>query len=454
MSLSNHDITSHIEASATMLEQGETEDHSSFPTLLSSPVPEDPALEEPPSPLKKPPRLLSLDVLRGLTIVLMVLINLQPPPPHALPHLQHAEFIGFTLADTVFPMFIFVMGLAIPLSMGRVPPETWRDYCILGRRILKRTILLYAIGLFLNGFPFADHNIWRTFRFTGVLQRQAVAYFFTSVAYTLLRSDLPGESEKRHLVKQTLLSYLFPLSLFILWMALTYGIQPSGCPRASFTPECCVEGWADRRIWGQEHNYMGAPFDPEGPIGHITSIITCWSGLMVGLWVGRSREALKCPEGAWRISSISLLIGVACIVPGLLFHPVIPIAKALWTPTFVLLTTGCSLASLGTLVYVVDIAQGLEASLTPFFIHYPLDACLVIGKNPLVLYCLHELIVSALVAIPIGESSNLWSTIFDVVFATWLPNELDGLVWGIFWVMVVVVGVAYLMDRRRLYIRI
>ncbi|KAI9599017.1 hypothetical protein BDF19DRAFT_429836 [Syncephalis fuscata] len=440
------------------------------------------AVLPPPSTAPNPPagdggngRLVSLDVLRGFTVCLMILVNYQIED-EAFSYLLHPEWLGFSIADSVFPNFLFVMGLAVPLA-GRRLKGTGMQVAV---RIMKRSSLLILLGMFITNFPFTTPNIASHWRPAGVLQRLGIAYAVCAGAFAWLRPDIPPTTEEpedcdgetqgavktmlhrtkraqRHLAFNT----IFPATALAIWLGLTFGVNVPGCGRGHFDMECSVESYFDSHIFGPEHNYQGKSFDPEGSLSHVTAVLSCYLGVRVGIQVMGARTALRSSFGQLQhISSWSLLsAGFALIA--YLFNPVIPISKPLWTPTFTLFAGSISLMELATMTYVVDYvrlsesASAIVAKPTKLF----LNACLAVGKNPLAIYMASELIAASVMSIPIapganGEERSLWSVTFQYVFASWLPMRLNSLVWSGVWVSLLYVPMAMLMDSRGWYLKI
>ncbi|ORX81915.1 hypothetical protein K493DRAFT_333089 [Basidiobolus meristosporus CBS 931.73] len=397
---------------------------------------------------KKSGRLVSLDVCRGFTIIFMIMVNYQPEP---FPIMEHPEWFGFTLADAIFPNFVFIMGLAIPLAMAanRGKLEGKRLWI----KVVKRFVLIFLIGLWVNLFPFSSPDFPRVLRIPGVLQRLAICYLVLTALYITCHQE-------KNRYQYLYLRYGFPLSALLLWLALTYGVNVPGCGHGILTIECSAESYFDTNIFGLSHTYQQLPFDPEGSLSTITSCINCWIGMMVGIDVVKHRTEFS--EKSFRYKRVChyTMIALIGIVLAIFIHTGIPISKPLWTPTFVLLTGGISILLLAIFIFLIDIKNLLQSPIRP--IAHLFNMFVVVGKNPLFLYVLSENLASIFFSIPVPYSghgsrngmSNLYNVIYSVVFASWLPAHLASLIWSLVWALLVYVPIAYLMDYKKWYVKL
>ncbi|RKP07877.1 hypothetical protein THASP1DRAFT_24039 [Thamnocephalis sphaerospora] len=412
-----------------------------------------PPSSQPPTEPKSSGRLVSLDVMRGLTVCLMILVNYQIED-QAFPYLKHPEWTdGVSIADTVFPNFLFVMGLAVPLAArrleGPVSTVAWR--------IAKRTVVLFLLGMFLSNFPFTDPTIAQRWRPMGVLQRLAIVYGVCASAFVWLRPDRPNASKRNVL----LFNVAFPLGALTLWLALTFGVRPPGCDRGELTMECSVESYFDSSLFGQEHNYQQKPFDPEGTLSQVTATLSCYLGLRIGMLVVRDRAHLRTKAGQLQRTAEWSLIAFSFALLAYLFNGLIPTSKVLWTPTFVLFAGAISLVELASMIYLVD-TRDLRHSENRWIARpfgWLMDASLAVGRNPLAIYMASELFAAIMMTIPVppgadGEPRSLWGILFRYVLASWLPIYLNSLIWSLAWVLAVYIPMAILLDRRGWYLKL
>ncbi len=257
------------------------------------------------NPPNKPARLISLDVFRGLTILAMILVNNPGSWSDRFAPLAHAKWDGWTLTDLVFPFFLFIMGTAMAFSMSKYCAADRVDPAVY-RRIVRRTLLLILLGMFLNlskasigwlfGFNEALHL--ETLRYTGVLQRIALVYFAT--ALIVLRFDLRS---------QILLALTFLLGY---WALLAWLPNPSDY-QANLSPEGNVARVVDIAVIGAEHMRDQArryPTDATGLLGTMPAIVSAllgyWAGLLVKLRLPSAKTI------AWLV-----VLGVGCTLLGL-----------------------------------------------------------------------------------------------------------------------------------------
>ncbi len=365
-------------------------------------------------------RLESLDVLRGLAIAGMILVNDPGDTEHVYSQLEHALWNGLTLADLVFPAFVFVMGCSLALALS---PAVARGASLrtLWPKILRRTLVLAAFGLLLNLYPvfhFADA------RLTGVLQRIALAYAGASLAFLLL----PRARDQA----------LLALLLVALYEGLLAFAPTPGYGPGVRTPEGNFAAFVDRTLLGAHLPSDG--WDPEGLLGTLPTIATALLGALSGAWLRASSDPVRRSIGL-------LLAGVVAVLAGLALDPWIPINKGLWSASFVLVTAGVGMALLGVLHGVVD-QRGLRRW------SFPLR---VLGMNPITIYMLSSLLATTLVSIVVirsdGSEATLQMLLVDGVGALGLPPKAGSLTYAAcfvtFWT-----GVAIWMHRRRIFIKI
>jgi predicted acyltransferase len=294
-------------------------------------------------------RYLALDVLRGITVAAMITVNTPGTWAHIFSPLAHSKWHGCTPTDLVFPFFLFVVGVSMFFSFSKYNNTLNKDSLL---RIGKRTLLIFAIGLFLNSFP-----QWMTdfskLRIPGVLQRIALAYGIGSVIVLA--------------VQRKYLPYLGAAILLFYWGILYY--FGSNDPYS-------LEGNAavpfDKLLVGDSHLYhgFGITFDPEGLLSTFPAIATVIIGYLTGSII-RQTAKIKVPR-------ILAGYGLAGIVTGYLWGLLIPLNKPLWTSSYVLYSAGWALLVLALLIWIIDIKG--YTGWTSFFV--------VFGMNPLVIFAL------------------------------------------------------------------
>jgi predicted acyltransferase len=308
------------------------------------------------------PRLASLDVLRGLTIVGMIVVNsasyLYYVSGYAIfAPLEHAAWRGFTIADSVFPAFVFMTGVSIPLALAR---DRGLDGATL-RRLLVRSGRLFLLGLILSNLYWIATPESVLFRPMGVLQRLALCFLAAAIAYKTLGP------RARLVVAAAILLLYWPLTL----LPFPDGAADLLKPGANFV------GWFDRAVLGA-HTYVHGPlgYDPEGLLSTLPAIAQALLGVAAGEW-------LLAPGSRNGRGALGLLVaGAAMIVGGLAWGLVFPISKELWTSSFVLLSTGIALVLLTGLHQALDV-KGWQLPGTSFLTDF--------GINAIFAYSLHML---------------------------------------------------------------
>lgn len=367
------------------------------------------------------PRFLSLDVFRGLCIFLMILVNTPGAGAQPYAQLSHTRWLGFTLADLVFPSFLFAMGNA--LSFAAVARDDDRAFLI---KVARRSALIFLLGFLMYWFPFfhiqADGSwAWNPFaetRVMGVLQRIALCYAFAAIAV-------------RYLAVRWVV--LLGCALLLGYWALLYLGSPPGLALDKLGN---IGTRLDLLVLGREHLYRkDGGFDPEGLLGTLPATVNVLAGYLAGYFL---REKGNTSRTAIRLA----LAGIVALTFALLWNPWFPIAKKLWTSPFVLYTVGWDLLLLAALVQVIEIMGWRHG--TGFFT--------VLGKNPLVIYLLSECLATVLHMIPAGATNVLdWVGIH--FFQTIAPGALGSLLGAIAFTMVCWL-VGFAMDRQRIYVRL
>ena len=347
----------------------------------------------------RPERLLSLDVLRGLTIAFMILVNNQPGPDAFHP-LNHAQWNGFTPTDLVFPTFLFLVGISLVLSTAArisrgVPGGT------LLLHMLRRAAVLILFGMVVNTFPFQHLD---AIRFYGVLQRTGLCYLVAGALCVLW----PGWKGKATVAAACLLGY---------WALMRFVPVPGfGVPTHDVVinhPDGNLTACIDRPLFAPQHLYQRVR-DPEGLLSTLPAIATTLFGVLTGQWLRTGRTAAQKALGA-------ATSGLALVLAGLLWNPWFPINKKLWTSSYVLFAGGLSLLLLALSIYVVDVLRagrsGVSRADRPErpTLYAPL---LVFGTNSIAAYMISELLPGALELMRTSSGNVLRS------YLTWLHRML------------------------------
>jgi predicted acyltransferase len=378
-------------------------------------------------------RFYSLDVFRGATVALMILVNNPGSWSHIYPPLAHAQWHGLTPTDLVFPFFLFAVGNALAFVMPKMKtggsPAFWK-------KVLRRSLLIFSIGLLLNWYPFVRYDggelVFKspdTLRIMGVLQRIALCYLFAAVIAYHLKP------------RQTM---AFGLLLLLGYWGLCHAFGTPGDPYS-------LEGYfgtaLDRMLLGEGHLYRGegVPFDPEGIASTLPAIVQVLFGYLAGEHLIRKGISWECLSDLFAAAMV-LLFFAFC------WHMSFPINKKIWTSSYVLYTTGLALAVLGVAMYAIEF-KGLGGAWSRFF-----D---VFGKNPLFIFVLSGVWVKTygLFRIPDGTKDGkpvfrgLGNWMYEHLFAPAFGQLNGSLLYAVAHILVFW-AICLWLDRRRIYIRV
>lgn len=371
-------------------------------------------------------RILSIDILRGITIAGMILVN-NPggPEEDSFTPLTHAEWIGLTPTDLVFPTFMFIMGFTTYLSLRKFN-FTWSKSC--ARKVAKRAFLLWGIGLaialLLTMIRGAVHpEEWHGFgdmfahlRILGVLPRLGICYGLAAVVALSVK----------HKLIPWLIAILFIAYYIILELGNGYAHDSSN-----------ILAIVDNIVLGADHTYKWDTPDPEG----LLSTLPALGHVLIGFCVGKTIMNLKDLND--KIERL-FVIGAVLMLAGVLLAYACPISKKLWTPTFALTTCGIGSTLLALMTWVID-KRHRTGRITEFF-H-------VFGVNPLALYVLSDLILIPYSIIPFFSKQTLQQVLFKDVFSSFLPLPWASLLWACICVMTCWV-VGLWLYKKKIYIKL
>ncbi len=317
---------------------------------------------------------------------------------------------------------------------------------------MRRALLLYAIGTFLTAYPFPAGTL-EQWRFTGVLQRLGLVYLVVALLYvTCAWSMQPGRRAGRLLARAFLLGG-FPFGCIALWTVATYTFHspwPECADIHGLVRDCSLEAYLDTGLWGVQHNFNGAKFDPEGPLSTLVAVVNCWAGLVLGMDIVRHEQRYRTAGGVRGRAFALIAVGALCVVAGLALGLVIPIGKQLWTPSYALVTTGIMTVGFGVVMLAFD--GGLRPAAPVCG-----GTLVALGRNPLFFYVLSELVTDTLNCIPAryhGEEGTLWSVGAQVTLASWLPGPLASAVWALLWLVLFYAPLARLLAARGWHFRV
>jgi predicted acyltransferase len=361
-------------------------------------------------------RLTSLDVFRGLTIAGMILVNNSGDGVHTYWPLEHAHWNGWTPTDLVFPFFLFIVGVSMVFSFAsRTARGHSRKTLLL--HVLKRSAIIFALGLFLYAYPTFN---WHTARIPGVLQRIAVVYLLASalVLYT-------GRMTRAIITAVLLIGY---------WLLLTRVSVP-GYGAGVLTMDGNLVGYVDRSLI-YNHLWIAHRFDPEGILSTIPAIATCLLGVFTGEWMRLARSVSHKLAGLFGAAAAGLIAGE-------IWNRSFPINKMIWTSSYVLFTAGFALFVFGVCYWMVDV-RGWKRWSIPF---------MMFGVNPLGIYFLASFAETALYKHHLhGESIKevLYGRFFEPLSS---DPYLASLAWSICFVLVFLL-IAWALYRKQVFIRV
>jgi predicted acyltransferase len=322
-------------------------------------------------------RLVALDAFRGLTMASMVIVN-NPGTWNAIYWpLEHAPWNGWTPTDLVFPFFLFIVGVSLTLSRQTLDAPVWR--------LLRRALVLVALGLLLTGFPRFDLEHWR---FTGILPRIAVCYLAAALVYRWTTSVHARASRSQALVIASIAGAI----VIMYWIVLTrFG---------DLSAEGNIGAAIDRRLFGS-HLYRGGRWDPEGLLSSAPAVATTLLGVLAGMWLHQ-------PVSIERKLRALAATGAVLMLAGQLWDLWLPINKNLWTGSYVLVTGGAAAVVLAACIYAIDV-RGWRRPSHPF---------VVLGMNAITLFVVSGLVAKALLM------WGLQASIYQRGFA-WMASPKD-----------------------------
>jgi predicted acyltransferase len=380
-------------------------------------------------------RFYSLDVFRGATVCLMILVNNPGSWGHIYDPLEHAPWHGLTPTDLVFPFFLFAVGNAMAFVMPKL--EAAGDG-VFWRKVIKRSLLIFAIGLFLAWWPFfkwsGNELVFKPWSYTddkgnpagirilGVLPRIAICYFFAAVIvyYGKLRKAI----------------YVGMLMLLLYWV-LCFLLGDKTDPYS-------MAGWfgnaVDKAILGAAHMYKGEGmlFDPEGLMSTLPAITQVIFGYMVGDYILKKGKTYEMVTGLF-------VGGVALLLAGFCWDMVFPINKKIWTSSYTVYTTGLAMITIATMIYLIEF-KNVKGDLARFF-----D---VFGKNALFVFALSAFLPKGLALIRLGDGVNPWNWLYKkVLIHIPGPKENGSLLYAIC-VIIFMWAICYWMDKKKIYVKV
>ncbi len=360
-------------------------------------------------------RIRSVDLLRGVAIAAMILVNTPGSWEYVYPPLLHASWHGLTPTDLIFPFFLFIVGISIFFAYQH-KPNNRAAYKKIGVRALK----LIALGIFLNWFlpyiPFLKD--FDTLRLPGVLQRIGVVFLISAILFLN--------------VSRKMLVIIALIILILYWIFLGFVPFPDGTLPAF---ERASNNWAlhiDSQLLGA---HMWKPdYDPEGLVSTFPAIVSCISGILIGTILGSDR-----PKKTFLLASAGMLL----LAIGYLWSIWFPLNKALWSSSFVLVTSGWATLILTLIYYLTDVKKLKFGSV---FIH--------VGMNAIVIYFLSSFITKIFYLVNISESQTIHGWLYQTFFTSMMgENKIASLLYAVT-VTGCYVLLAYILYRKKIFIKV
>jgi predicted acyltransferase len=387
-------------------------------------------------------RLLALDVMRGITIAGMIMVNNPGSWGHIFTPLEHASWNGLTPTDLVFPFFMFIMGVSTYFSLRKYDFKPSSDAIL---KILKRTVVIFGIGLAIGWFgllcrttldfgntemTFSERLIqglmpFDKIRALGVMQRLALSYCGASLVILLV-----NHKKVLYVAGGILVTYLA-----ILLIGNGFDLSENN-----------VINIVDRALFGVNHMYKDTlpdgtqiAFDPEG----LLSTLPCLAHVLLGFYVGKIINSVK--DNGQRIQQI-FIFGTILLLAGFLLSYGCPINKKVWSPSFVMVTCGLGSLLLALLIWIIDIKG--YARWSHFFESF--------GINPLFMYVLGAFLSILFGTIPLAfnpEVVTIKGFIYNDLLLSWLPDLWASLGFALLFVLLNW-SVGHILYKKRIYIKI
>lgn len=386
-------------------------------------------------------RLISLDVFRGLTIAGMILVNNPGSWSNIYPALQHAKWNGCTPTDYIFPFFLFIVGVAITISLTK-RKESGLNQKKLIFQIIRRGLIIIAIGLFMAAWPFWNfaENKWidfSTLRLVGVLQRIGVVYIITSLIFLKANIKLQAIIGVLLLVGYWALMTLIPVP----------GYGPPNLNFATVTHPVTGEtiapnlaGWLDKLILGNHMWKVTKVWDPEGILSTLPAIATCLSGVMLGHWMRTKNDSSVKTSWIFVFGNFAILIGI-------IWDMWFPMNKSLWTSSYVMFTSGMALLFFGMCYWLIDVRE-IKWWTKPFVVY---------GMNAITVFALSGLVAKTMGIIKVvneaGEKISLNRYLYEQLFVPNFSPINASLAWALTYVLIWL-GLMWILYARMIFIKV
>lgn len=355
-------------------------------------------------------RLISLDMLRGLTIALMIVVNNPGSWDYLYWPLGHADWHGITITDFVYPFFLFIVGVSIVLSSHK-QLDAGADKGKMRKKIWIRSIKIFALGLLLNLFPDFD---FAELRVPGVLQRIAIVYLVCAHIFLATNWKTQIKIAAVALVGYWLAMILIPVP------GIGAGVLEPGKNLAAYIDSLLVPGKLYQGTW-----------DPEGLLSTIPAIVTGITGMLAG-------QLLKQNMGIEKKLNYLFLIGLLCVTAGYFWDLFFPINKNLWSSSYVLFTSGWAFMSLAACILVVDVMGYQKVS--KFGVIY--------GSNAITVY-----VFAGMFPVLLNDVLGVKDLFFNGLLSAGMVPELASFLWAITYTMICFIP-AYILFKKKIFIKV
>ncbi|WP_342087910.1 acyltransferase family protein [Dyadobacter sp. OTU695] len=357
-------------------------------------------------------RLLSLDAMRGFTIAAMIMVNFPGHEDYVFPTLRHTKWNGLTFTDLIAPTFLFIVGVSIALAYsGKLDAPKAPLY----RKIIIRSLKIFAVGMFLNMLP--DFN-FSDLRYTGTLHRIAIVFFVCAILFL-------NTTWKQQLgITMTI--------LVLYWLALTT-IPTPGSGKVMLEPGINLAAWVDQQYLPGK--MWQGNWDPEGILSTFPSIATTITGMLAG-------RLMLLPILPNEKSNFLLTAGFATAALGYFWNLIFPVNENLWTSSFVLVTSGFASMLLGALYFLIDI-RGRTMGITPG---------IVFGANAIAAYVLGDILALIFYLMPLG-GDTLNHHAVAALSQTGMDPRLASMIYALFFVCLNFIP-AYILYKKRIFIKL
>lgn len=359
-------------------------------------------------------RLLSLDAMRGFTIAAMIMVNFPGHEEYVFPTLRHSKWNGLTFTDVIAPTFLFIVGVSITLAYSK-KRQSNAPKGGLYRKIIIRSLKIFAVGMFLNMLP--DFN-FSDLRYTGTLHRIAIVFLVCAILFL-------NTSWKQQLGIAVVI-------LVFYWLALTT-IPTPGIGKVMLEPGVNVAAWVDQQYLPGKM-WQGT-WDPEGILSTFPAIATTITGMLAGRLMLLSFSPNE-------KSNFLLTAGFATAALGYFWNLIFPVNENLWTSSFVLVTSGFAAMLFGALYFLIDI-RGRTAGIAPG---------VIFGANAIAAYVLADLLALIFYIMPVG-GDTLNHRAVHILTQVGPDPRLASMIYALFFVCINFIPV-YLLYKKRIFIKL